>query len=77
VETVIVEKTVEVEKIVEKTVEVEKIVEKTVEVEKTEEPVTGPKTLVICQGRNRTRFTATVVICWRRARFSRVSTMAH
>ncbi len=50
VETVIVEKTVEVEKIVEKTVEVEKIVEKTVEVEKTEEPVTGPKTLVICQG---------------------------
>jgi peptide/nickel transport system substrate-binding protein len=45
VETVVVEKTVEVEKIVEKTVEVEKIVEKTPE----PEPV-GPKTLVVCQG---------------------------
>jgi peptide/nickel transport system substrate-binding protein len=47
VETVVVEKTVEVEKIVEKTVEVE--VEKIVE--KTPEPApVGPKTLVICQG---------------------------
>jgi peptide/nickel transport system substrate-binding protein len=50
VETVVVEKTVEVEKIVEKTVEVEKVVEKTVEVIKTEEPApAGPKTLVVCQ----------------------------
>ncbi len=45
VKTVIVEKTVEVEKIVEKTVEVEKIVEKTPE----PTPV-QPKTLVVCQG---------------------------